>query len=46
MAEEKKTPKSEPKSQADRKSRTADDQRRLKPRKDEPRVLFTDFAAI
>ena len=46
MAEEKKTPQTEPKAQADRKSRTSDEKRRPKPRKEEPRVVFTDFASI
>lgn len=46
MAEEKKTPQTERKAQADRKSHTGDEKRKPKPRNDKPTVTFTDFAAI
>lgn len=46
MAEEKKTPQTESKILADRKSRKPDEPRKRTPQKDEPQVTFTDFAAI
>lgn len=46
MAEEKKTPQTEPKAQGDRKARVRDDQTKVKPRKEDTTVCFTDFASI